>query len=420
MIYFRYEVADKKGRVMTGTMEAATQRDVVARLQERGFTIRQVAEEAPLTRAHETPDLIEREHVPSTQPLRIKGKVRERDLYFFFSQLASLLRSGIAPVEAMHGLAQRANKPLLRRVAGEMESAAGQGAPMSSVMEQYECFPRYAIGLIRSGEMSGYLPAATQELADQLNASVVYKRYFWIARFFTWQGIAALALGVALPPAMFAALTEGGTTSAGAMGAFWSAFGKVVLTRSLPICGGVVLLYYVIKWALSGEWGAGLRHRVLLKMPYGMGRRAAAESIRVFLFSLRNLYAAAVPPTTAWRMAADTVPNTVYEERLQAAAQVMESGGNVDQAAFATDLLPYEYSSLLATGHQAGDMVGMLDQAYKYSCDEFKVADARAKGLTFSIGCLAAILASGGLIIAIAQGYYNNVFDVVEKWINGP
>ena len=48
---FRYEVADQKGRVLTGTMDATTQHEVIERLREQGYIVRGIASGTPVQAA---------------------------------------------------------------------------------------------------------------------------------------------------------------------------------------------------------------------------------------------------------------------------------------------------------------------------------------------------------------------------------
>ncbi len=397
-------------------MQADTQHEVVRRLQESGYTIRGVQSTAQQQQrpVQEQPRVIA--HPPQDY---VKGRASDKDLFLFFSQLASLLKAGINPMDALGSLSQRTSKRVLKQAATEMSQAALNGYPISVVMERYQAFPGYAVGGVRAGELSGTLPDAALELAEQFGNSARYKRWFWLPRLGTWQAVFILTFGLPFAPSFWAGLQSGSLSFEGTISAMSKTYLHQLFTLSIPLTIGLFLAYYLLKWLLGGPSGTRLRHQWVLNTPYGIGRRASMESLRIFLSQLWRLNRAALPPSTAWNAAAGSVPNIVYRDRLLVAGAEIERGVGVPEAAQSSGLFTHDQISLLATGRQSGDMVAMLEhlkQMYDY---EFEASEVQAKRGTFSLGCLMLIIGTGIIMILLAKGLYGDLIPNVDKFMEG-
>jgi type IV pilus assembly protein PilC len=373
MTYFRYEVADKKGRILSGTMQGQDAREIMLRLQERGYTVRGVGP------AHAAPVREEAARRPATYVEQVKGKASEKDLYFFFSQLGSLLRAGVNPHESLDGIQARTRNGALRAAAAEMSQAAEQGVAISEVMRRHRAFPHHATAIIRAGEMSGQLPGSCDELAATFNDSMRYKRWFWFVKLISWQGLLAVFLVAPALPAFWATFQDAPTSSTGVVMGIGSHYLHGVLTVSLPLIVLVFGAYYGLMILLKTARGTLWKHRALLAIPGGIGARAASESQRVFLFVLRNLYSAGVAPKTAWETAAEAVPNAHYRAMLRKVGAEMSGEANIEHAASASGLFDQNEIAILQSGRQSGDMVGVLEHIRATYEQEFSHQDNRAK-----------------------------------------
>ncbi|HZO88939.1 MAG TPA: type II secretion system F family protein [Chthonomonadaceae bacterium] len=337
--------------------------------------------------------------VPAT-PL---GGVKTRDLLLFFQQLASLVRSGMTLYTALENLAQRTPNRNLARTAREMAEVAHTGGRISDVMAQYPgIFEAHIIGIIRAGEMGGFLDTALAEIADDYQKNISLYRATWLPKLLATQALFTLALAQPVFPNLFPNFDV-------------RRYLALVLFRNLPI-------------ALAVYWGIRLGSRLLQKpqnrrlrdswalrlKPFGELQRQTA--LANFLVALRRLYAAGVSPIQAWEGAMNTASNAVLREELAQAYALMQQGASLPEAFAATGLFANEVEQLILTGHQSGEVVEMLDRAAEYYHLRAEEAASQARFMMLRYGILALLVLGGITSIWLTYSYFHGIFDWVDKF----
>ena len=391
MAFFRYTAIDSAGKSLDGTVQAKDLHDAQGILSKRGFRSIQVA-------------------VQTSGYVRTR-KISDNQRFMLFTQAASLIRAGINPFEAFRVLAGRVSSSQVADACREISAASGEGKRISDVMEKYlDIFPHNAVGMVRAGEYGGFLPEALEYLAMHFSDSTAFKRWFWILKFFTWQGVIGLVLAIPVIPAMWAAFHQEGT--------FFSIYSKVLLFPTLPIAGAIfVLLFLFARW--MGSYGNTVkRHSFILRIPWGIGSRARNESLRAFLWTLRNLSKGGVPPGQAWNLAAGSVPNANYALRLNDAGNMLGTEKPLADAVTTAGLFPMDYDALLRTAQQTGDIVGTLDRMLVLTDEEFETSKVKARVGLSSIGCLIVLVLSGAMMVYLVKGCYGRMENEVEKFMD--
>ncbi len=400
MGFFRYTAIDSSGKQMDGTISAADSAEAVRSLSGRGF--RNVRVQSP-------------DAAPQQTQLIRTGKASDSQLFYFFSQAASLTKAGINPHEAFHSIASRTSNRYLQRASEEISSASIEGGTISGVMAKYvDLFPHNAVGMVRAGEFGGFLPQALDQLAQHFSESASFKRWFWFLKLLSWQGLIAVALSLPLPSAFWAGLRIGTSTG------FLIAYSKFLLFPTLPIMGVLFVIYLLVRLRIARTEETIRRHKFVLKLPWGLGARAKAESLTTFLWTLRNLSRSGIAPGTAWMLASGSVPNAAMAMQLAEAGKVRGGERPLSENFNEANLFPPDIVSLMQVGEHAGDVVGTLDQMVEGSFNEFLIEKARSRVGLASIGCLAVLISAGIMALVLAQGYYGRVFQEAEDFVNSP
>jgi len=160
MTLFRYKALDASGQMLEGQMEAASEAEVVARLQEQGHL--------PVeTRAAAAGD-----RVDGARAWWRRGAFDGDSLVQFTRQLASLLGAGQPLDRALAILMDLPEDVREQRSIAAIRDAVRGGAPLSVALErQHGVFPRLYMNLVRAGEAGGSLHETLQRLADYLERS---------------------------------------------------------------------------------------------------------------------------------------------------------------------------------------------------------------------------------------------------------
>jgi len=165
MAQYRYKALNAHGELFDGQMEAASEAEVVARLQDQGHMPMEarLASEG-VAGASSWAALLRR------KPFDGGGLVQ------FTQQLATLLGAGQPLDRALSILLELPEDERTRRVVTDIRDIVRGGAPLSTALErQHGLFSRLYINMVRAGEAGGSLHDTLQRLSDYLERSAELK-----------------------------------------------------------------------------------------------------------------------------------------------------------------------------------------------------------------------------------------------------
>jgi type IV pilus assembly protein PilC len=332
--------------------------------------------------------------------------VSTRELLFFFQQLASLVRSGISIYSALESLAPRTPNRNLAQTAREMMAQAQAGGAISDVMQRYPAiYPEHIVGLVRAGELGGFLEIALGEIADHFESNIALYRGSWIPKTLAVQALFLLALAQPLFTSLFGANLDVTTFLASYL---------IAATRNIVIALLVLCAAKAGSIWLNKPANRRLRDGWALKLPpYGDLQRQTA--LATFARVLRRLYAAGVAPSAAWEGAMNSTTNTVLRERLNGAHLLMQQGQSLADAFVATGLFPDHVEQLIVTGTRSGEVVESLDRIEKYYGDAIGESTGKVRFAVLRLGCLAMLILSGAAVCWMFYSYFHGMFDFVDK-----
>jgi type II secretory pathway component PulF len=196
-----------------------------------------------------------------------------------------------------------------------------------------------------------------------------------------------------------------------AVGGFWQ-------TLIWPI-GPAFLLLCLFCWVTYTYLGSRLakrfRHKMGLRAPV-YGKRARHENLSIFAWTLARLSHSGLPPSTAYRLAADTAPNLEMRDELVELANRLSGAEKMSQILGGSRLFPDEYVPVIATAEYTGDLPGALQQLSEMSRNEFQTAETYAKMRSGCWGMLALGVVGG---LAMAMLMYTWYHELPEKILKG-
>ena len=286
MPFFHYTASDKQGAPVEGTIQAADTAEANRLLTQRGFNVRAISDpKGGLT----VPPQVPSAQVVQAQLHAHKGTDKER--YFLFSQIAAQLKAGIAPATAFPTLAGQISNRGFAESLHRIATLSADGRPMSDVMKLYPgLYPEHVVGLVRAGEVGGFLPDACAAVSEQAGAAHKFRIWHW----FLWAAsICALLL---LPGICISMMAFNGTFIKMWTGNTVPSSGDVLKDmvvmsfRALMGPAGIVIfgLYGAIAvglWLLHKPRAKMLRHSIGFRFP-GYGKRATHEGVTVFSWAL--------------------------------------------------------------------------------------------------------------------------------------
>ena len=160
MALFQYKALNARGETLDGQMEAASEAEVVLRLQEQGHLPVEArpAGEGGGGRSWRT----------LFKPRPFSGQ----RLVQFTQQLATLLNAGQPLDRALTILLDLPEDEAARRTIGDIREAVRGGSPLSQALErQHGTFSRLYVNMVRAGEAGGTLQETLQRLAEYMERS---------------------------------------------------------------------------------------------------------------------------------------------------------------------------------------------------------------------------------------------------------
>ncbi len=153
-ISYQYRVRDPLGKVLEGTVQAATLSEAGQQLRRDGFQV------------------LELEEAEAEQPL-FPARVSKADLIYATSQLAIMVDTGITLSAALAGIVEQEQNPTLRKVLNELKEAVEGGEDFSSALARHpKYFDKTYVSLIRASEATGSLGAMLDRIATYLRKEV--------------------------------------------------------------------------------------------------------------------------------------------------------------------------------------------------------------------------------------------------------
>lgn len=408
---YRFEAVDQTtGRPVMGTLQASDEQSLQRLLQSRGFAVKRIVS------ATDTPPV-------QSQPLqgqstdrraqRATASLRARAV--FFRQLASLLRAGQNPVNALSQIADQPSMPAsLQAAARAMLANAHLGQPLSQALEAFpRLFAPHVVGMFRAGELGGSLDLICDEIANHYEQEHALWRRLWIPRLLVLNGIGMLMLVLPLFPAFYYGMARGDVSL------FYRQYIALLLGRYLPLFGGLALLVAAMWWWIDLPANRRWKDTVVMRLPV-FGALNRQRALTAFLRTLHRMFAAGVPAISGWEASAPSAGNVFVREKLMEALPIVRAGEGIDRALQATELFDWETISLIAAGQQSGEIADMLDRAARYHEETLRERYQRASFALIRLGCLGTLILGGAAMLWMVYSYFSGMFRFVDEFFKTP
>lgn len=163
---FKYKAVDANGASANGAVEAEDRRAAIKILSGRGLFPSNIEENAGASASGKKGD--ERATDPS-ESRPAGGHVGRKDITAFTRELGALLGAGIPIPQALEGLGEEEENPLLKQIILGISDAVRRGSSLSAAMEEHpKLFTKLYISMVKVGEEAGVLPKVMNDLAELL------------------------------------------------------------------------------------------------------------------------------------------------------------------------------------------------------------------------------------------------------------
>ncbi len=356
---FVWRAADAGGRISQGRQEAGSALLVMRQLRDRGLTPLNVdeAQAGPAAGGAAAPG--------KGRPARVqRGPVNQADVLAMTSQLAVMLRSGLALDNALRVLIGMNNKPSVAQLTQRILDDVKGGAALSkSLSKDRALFGDFYINMVRSGEASGKLAEVMGRLVEHMERLRALRDSVVSATIYPaiLLGVAVLSLivmlGFVVP--QFKQLFKDMGDALPLPTVIVMHIGDAFTQYGLFIGAGALLLAAGARQWLKAPHGRAWLQGKLLRLPV-LGPLTHKFEMTLFARSLGTLLGNGVPMLTALQIATETVGNASLRLPLQKMAPKVKEGVKLVEAAAATELFEPLAINLIRVGEETGRLGTMM------------------------------------------------------------
>ena len=335
---FAYIARDGQGERVTGSLSAASQRDVVNILSERALFPLEVTVEKTAKR------------------FSFGRPVKGQAMALVYAQLAALLRSGVPLLRSLDVLRNQAAKPILKEVLGDLRDRIEEGETLGDGMARHTIvFSEMAVNMVRAGGEGGFLEEALERVAifseqqedlkSRTIGALAYPVFLAIVGSLVITGL--IVFIVPQFDSMFDRLRQMGQLPV--VTDWLLNFSAALRQWGLYIILAFVVFLFVIRGRLQTESGKRTRDLVKIRLPlFGAVFRnfAVARFCRVLGTLLRN----GVPILTSLDISREAAGNRILSEAIGSASENITAGETLA-------------SPLAASGHFPDTVVEMITVA---------------------------------------------------------
>ena len=411
---FVWRAATAAGKVEEGRLSAPSSAAALRQLREQGLTPLRIDDAAA---ASFTPSAggagagakPGAEGLPGqARGRQAKGPVHAADVLALTSELAIMLRAGLALDNALRVLIDMSHKPSVGALVQGILDAVKGGTPLSRALAAHrELFSDFYINMVRSGEVSGQMSAVLDRLVEHMERQRALRESVVSATIYPaiLLGVAVLSLVAMLGfvvPQFEKLFTDMGdalplpTRLVMEMGHAFRQYGVVI---GIVAVGGVMLLMRWLRSPAGRQWWQAR----LLRLPL-VGRLALRYQLTLFSRSLGTLLGNGVPMLTALHIATDTVGNAVLQQSLARVAPIVKEGGKVVQAVAATGIFEPLAINLIRVGEETGRIGPMMLELSNILNREVETGIKRLLTLVEPVLILVLGVLIAGIIVSILLG----------------
>jgi type II secretory pathway component PulF len=356
---YAYIARDATGQKVSGTLSAATEREVLGILSGRSLFPVQVT----TSKASAAPGA----------NLRVRGQV----MATVFSQLAALLRGGVPMLKSLAVLKEQSSNKNLKAILDEVYRRVEDGSTLGDAMARFpRAFNEMAVNMVRAGGEGGFLEDALDRVAvfteqqEDLKGRTISAMVYPLLLGTAGTTVVTVLVVFFVPKfaVMFERLRERGELPWATDMLLWisdSARSPIVLFLILPSIIGLIIFLYLKTQTPQGRRTADY---VRIKIPMA-GPIFLSFAVARFCRVLGTLLHNGVPILKALEISRDAAGNKILTEAIAKASENISSGQSLAGPLGASGHFPKMVVEMIAVAEESNTLdtvlVGLADDLEK-------------------------------------------------------
>ena len=403
MPVYTYRARDRSGKVVTATMEAATEREVAASLRDKGMFVAEIKPPARgLNMDIKMPAFLDRPGL--------------RDVTIFSRQFATVIAAGLPVVQSLNILQRQADKQGMKEALGKIRNDVETGLPLSDALAKHpSIFNKLYIYLARAGEVSGNLDGILERVATYMEKQQAIRGKVKSAM--TYPAV-VLVIAVAVTFFLLTGIVPQFAQILDQLGGELPLITQVLVAVSDFLRFQWWLLLIIVVAAIVGlgfyyrtNNGRHVIDRILLRLPV-LGPLVQKSSIASFSQTFGLLLRSGVNIVEAIDITKGTAGNIIVEDILTETKDGVQRGEQVSVTLMKyPQVFPPLVSSMVAIGEETGAIDAMLEKISEFYERE---VDEAVDGLTAALEPML-IVFLGVIVGFIVAGMFLPMFAIIGQ-----
>ncbi len=400
MAKFRYKARDQMGKLVEGTMEAASQGDVADRLRKMSYVITGLAPAGG--------------GVSLDEMLSALRRIKPEDMIFFNIQLSNMLEAGLPILTCLRTISAQMENRRLKKVIEDITLKVETGTSFSEALEsQSEHFSRLTISMVRAGEASGNLSLVLKRLADfgerelELRNAVSSALMYPTLLLFAATAVIIFIVTFIIPK--FAEIFVKAGVPLPLVTRILNAAGLFIKEYWYLLVVGLAGFLVGMKMYVDTKAGRLNFDAFKLRIPV-IGNLIRRVCLSRFARTLATLSASGVNLLESLEILEDTIGNQVLGRVIITLREGVQGGSRISEPLKVSEEFPPDIVQMIAAGEETGNLDGMLN----------KVADLYDSAVAYSIKRLTSLLEPmflvimGCVVAVIMASILVPMFDLVK------
>ncbi|GHU93618.1 type II secretion system protein F [Clostridia bacterium] len=395
MAEFSYVAVTNTGQESKGRVSADSEKEARGDLKRRGLLVIKIDEQGGFSR-----------DIDLSALKMFQKKPKPRELSIFCRQFVSIIGAGIPIVAALEMLEEQTENKALSMAIAETRMSVKKGESLSDSMRKNERVfgGKMFISLVTAGEASGSLDVSFSRMAEQfekdvkINDMVKKASVYPIVILVVLVGVIGIMLVVVIPSFVKIFDELGSELPAVTvlvinMSNFMIARWYVVLIVAIAIIAGLLTFR-------RSPAGREFFSRITIRLPVIgplVTKTASARTAR----TLGTLMASGIPLIQSLEIAANTMTNVLFRNRLLSSREDVAMGNPLSDGIRRGKLYPTLVPQMMKIGEESGNMDAMLSKIADYYDEEVEAATERLMALLEPAIIVLMALVVGFIVIAV-------------------
>ncbi len=345
---YNFVARDRQGQKITGTLTAATERDVINILTGRALFPIAVDAERP------------------SAAVSLGGRVSQQRMATFYSQLASLLKNGVPLLRALAILREQSSSQALRNALDDVIAKVEDGETLGNAFSRHpKIFNEMAVNMTRAGGEGGFLDEVLERIAlfteqqTELKSRTIGALIYPAVLATAGSLVVALLLIFVVPrfDEMFNELRRQGQLPYATD--LLLAFSKWLNQYWWIILAVLAILFVILRVQFNTPAGRVLADRIKLRLPLFGGifqNLAVARFCRILGTLLKN----GVPILKSLDISREAAGNKVLSEAIAGATENITAGQSLSEPLARSGKFPKNVTEMIAVAEESNTLDSVL------------------------------------------------------------